>query len=321
MSLDTTYFNRTIAGAAGDISYAINPYAMAEGISQLRGNLVVGALATNYSQEARNQGTRFSQNVRVPKWGSLTVNSKVPGTAVTYDQPTMDKVDIPIDTHKTVDILIEDFGGLFTPTAKVAYAQEAGSVLAEAMEDDIIAMYASASKVLGGVNQEADADFIADINYWARVGKWRAGQGRNIVWGSRGEQQLLKSDTLQTTIVQGGDQSALRNAFIGSIYKFDNYVSNAMPAYTGSPNAEHGMAFQREALGVVFMDMSLESAKPGVQITPIRLSDDNGNLVYSMRSLVSYNQDYRGEAISFDTIYGLGVVNDLLLFDLVIGDY
>ena len=55
------------ASGSGDMTYAVNPYAMAKGLERLNYNLVVTNLITNYSQEARNQGTRMSANVRVPK--------------------------------------------------------------------------------------------------------------------------------------------------------------------------------------------------------------------------------------------------------------
>lgn len=318
---NTTYNNQSSAGAAGSIAYAIQPYAMAKGINNLRETLVMGALITNYSDKARVQGARFADSVRVPKWGTLSANDKTSGTEVTFQQPTMTKADLQIDTHKTVDVLIEDFGGLFTPDAKEGYSVEAGGVLAEAIEADIIALYASAATQLGGITQAADADFVATINYNARNDKWRPNKGRYIVWGPRAERDLLSGNVLQEYVVKGGDQSALRNSQIGNIYRFENYVSNAMPAYTGSPDAEHGIAFQKEAMGIAFLDMSLEGPTPGVEITPIKWADDEGNLVYSMRSLVSYSQSYRGLELSFDTIYGVGVINDSLMYDLVIGDY
>lgn len=314
------YNNQSTIGAAGSMGYAINPYAMAVGLDQLRDNLVVTALISNYSQVAKNQGTRFSNAVRVPKYGSLTAATKTPGTAATYQQPTMTAADITINTHQTVDFLIEDFGGLFDPATKLAYSREAGAVLADAIETNVIALYASAGSDLGSITEDADVDFIASINYAARNGKWRANAEKYIVWGPRGEQDLIASSTLSQYTVTGGDQSALRNAEIGNLFGFRNFVSSAMPAVAGSPSAEHGLAFQREAMGIAFVDMSMEGVY-GVDMTPMNISDDNGNLIYSMRSIAGYSQTNRGISISYDTIYGVGVVNSSLLIDLTIGDY
>ena len=314
------YNNQSSAGDAGSNNYAINPYAMAMGLDQLRDNLVVTALITNYSQVARNQGSRFSNAVRVPKWGSLTAGTKTPGTAFTYEQPTMTKADITIDTHKVAAFLVEDFGGLFAPETREAYMREAGAVIAEAIEDDVIALYASAGRTLGSITEDVDVDFLANVNYYSRSDKWRGNAEKFIVLGPRGEQDLLAGVTLSQYAIQGGDQSALRNAALGQIFNFGVFASSAMPAYTGSSSAEHGMAFQREAMGIAFMDMTMENI-PGVEMRAMNASDDNGNLIYSMRSVVDYSHTNLGVGVSVDTIYGCGVVNSTLLYDLVIGDY
>ena len=87
------------ASGSGDMTYAVNPYAMAKGLERLNYNLVVTNLITNYSQEARNKGTRMSQNVRVPIRGALRAATKTQGTAASYQQAAITKADIAISTH------------------------------------------------------------------------------------------------------------------------------------------------------------------------------------------------------------------------------
>lgn len=319
-AVTSNYNNQSSAGAAGSIAYAIQPFAMAKGINQLKSNLIVTSKIRNVSQDAKVQGAGYADSVRFPKWGSLSANTKTVGTEATRQQATMTKVDLQLDTFKTVDFLLEDFGGLFTPSAKEGFAIEAGGALAEAVETDVIALYASAAHTVGDVSTAASVALISSLKKEARTNKWRNTSPFIAVWGTQGEYDLMNDATLKQYIVTGGDQTAIREGSIGNIYGFANYVSNLMPTVAGSPSAEHGLAFQPEAMGIAFVDMTSE-VLPGVQVTPMNWSDDEGNLIYSMRSIVGYNQLARGLEVSFDTIYGVKVIEDALLIDVLYGAY
>lgn len=319
-AVTSNYNNQSSAGAAGSVAYAITPFAMAKGIQTLKSNLVVTSKIRNVSEIAKVQGGGYADSIRFPKWGSLTAQNKAVGTEATRQQVTMTKVDLQLDTFKTVDFLIEDFGGLFTPAAKEAFAIEAGAAIAQAIETDVISKYASAGIDTGDVDTAASVAMISTLKKLARVNKWRNTSPFIAVWGSQGEYDLLNDSTFKQYMVTGGDQSAIREGFIGNVYGFQNYVSNMMPAVAGSPSAEHAIAFQPEAIAIAFVDMTTQSL-PCVEVTPMNISDDEGNLVYSMRSIVGYNQLARGLEVSFDTIYGIAVVEPTLLIDVTYGAY
>jgi len=295
---------------------------MAKGLERLNSNLVVTNLITNYSQEARSQGTRMSQNVRVPIRGALSAATKTPGTAATYQQAATTVADIAISTHKTVDFLVEDYGGLFDPSTIEGYLVDAGSTLAEAIENSVIALYASAGATKGTATAGLDMALLGTLGKDALEAKWRGNESSFLVVGPEGYYDLYNLAQLTQYAINGGDQSMFRNGFIGNLGGFEVFKSNLIPAVAGSPTGEHCMAFQRESMGIAFVDMSTNGLPAGygagVQITPMNKQDDDGNLIYSMRSIVGYSQTNRGMSVSVDSIYGCGVVRSALLFDVLV---
>ena len=307
---------------AGDMTYAVNPYAMAKGLERLNYNLVATNLITNYSQEARSQGTRVSQNVRVPIRGSLSAATKTPGSAATYQQAATTKADIAINIHETVDFLIEDYGGLFDPSTIEGYMVDAGSTLAEAIENDVIGLYASAGATKGTATAGITMALLGTLQKDAMEALWRGNEPSYLIVGPEGYYDLWNLAQLTQYAIEGGDQRTFRNGYIGQLGGFETFKSNLIPAVSGSPAGEHCMAFQKESMGIAFVDMSTSGLPAGygagVSIQPINKEDDNGNLVYSMRSIVGYSQTNRGMSVSVDSIWGVGVVRSALLFDVLV---
>jgi hypothetical protein len=307
---------------SGDMTYAVNPYAMAKGLERLNSNLVVTSLITNYSQEARNQGTRMSAAVRVPIRGALSAATKTPGTPATYQQAATTKADIAITTHETVDFLVEDYGGLFDPSTIEGYMVDAGSTLAESIENDVIGLYASAGATKGTATAGITMDLLGTLQKDAMEAKWRGNESSYLVVGPEGYYDLWNLAQLTQYAIEGGDQRTLRNGYLGQLGGFETFKSNLIPAVAGSPTGEHCMAFQKEAMGIAFVDMSTNGLPAGygagVQIQPMNKEDDNGNLIYSMRSIVGYSQTNRGMTVSVDSIWGVGVVRSALLFDVLV---
>lgn len=309
---------------SGALNYHIQQYALAQGLGRLGYDLVVTKLITNYSAEAKNQGSRFAQNVRVPIRGAVTVQNKVAGTSITPTAVTSTKADIAISNHKTWDILVEDWGSLFAQDGVMeGYMIDGASAIAEEVEDDVIALYGSASEQIGTAAAGADEALLRLIRETSRGSThlFAMNQPTYVVWGVKGEGDLL-GETMFVKVNEAGTPDALRNASLGRIFGLDNYSSNKMPTVAGSPTAEHAIAFQRDAMGIAFVDMSLQTIPAaftgGVQMAAMTLSDDNGVPAYSLRSIVGYDQLARGTVLSVDTMYGVGVVRSEHLIDVLV---
>jgi len=315
-------YKTSSATDTGSLNYHINEYALVRGLTRLNSDLVVTKLITNYSAQAKAQGSRYAQNVRVPITGTVTATDKTPGTAVTYAAVTSTKADIPINTHKTWDALFEDYGTLFSQSTLLGdYLADASSAIAEEIENDVIALYASAGTQIGTAEGGLTETVLKTARKNARENKFRMSQPMYLVYGTEGEYDLLGVDR-HTLANQSGGTDALTRASFGTIYGMDLYTSNLMPAVTGSPNAEHCMLFQREAMGIAFVDMNTASVPEtytgAVNMQTMSMPDDSGAPIYSLRLIHGYDQKERGTALTVDTIYGVGVVRSALLIDVLV---
>ncbi len=310
MSNVNKYTERTASPTtAGSLNYHIQEFALARGFGRLTKDLVVTKLITNYTADAFNQGSRFASNVRVPKRGAGTINNVVEDGKVAPSQVTSTKADIVINKHKTWDILVRDGGSLFAQEGLLTgYMLDGAAQLAETIESDVIAEIADASATV--TKASPDAAFIAEIRKTSRGSShlFDMSASKYIVWGVAAEEKLL-SENLFVKVNESGTDEALRDAFLGKTYGFENYTSNLIPTTLGQ---ESNMVFQKDAIGIAFVDMSLEDVAGvytgGVDMKSMMFSDDEGVPAYSMRSIVGYSQADRGTLITLDTIYGVDTV-------------
>ncbi len=319
---DTTTIT-TNAGDAGSMNYHRVDVALAFSLERLRKDLLVTSLITNYSEEARAQGSRFAETVRVPRRGEHTVKTKTPQSAATTSKVTDDKETLTIDTHKYIDFTVEDFGSLFVGNNRgylTGTLQDAVDKLAETIETSVMALYTGASRQLGTAGAGASVTLIREIRRYSRLDKWPQTVPSYIVWGPYGEEDLLGQDLFVKANESGSDE-ALVNAFIGRKFGFEHFTSNMVPSLTGTPARESGMAFQSPAMGIAFLDMSTmdlpeEFRGQGTLMRALVMNDDQGRPAYSMRMTSQYDQDAMGTRVQVDTIYGVAVIRDEMLYEV-----
>lgn len=309
---------------SGSMDSAIQQTAIAKVLGRLNANLVVTNLITNRSSDARNQGSRYAATVLIPKTGAVSATNKVPGSPAVPVAATATQSTITINKHKTWDILVEDYGSLFSgPQLILQYAEDASAVLAEAIEVDVIGNYTSASRVISGASINANWSLVTLIRKYTRQDKWSQNGETNIVWGPNAEYALFGSDQWNKTYVFGTDQAgnSVVTGDLGTRLGMHHYTSNLMPMIAGSPSNEVSIAFQKDAIAICFVDMSMndmpeELRAPTVKMVTMDYTDDHGTPIYSMRNIVGYSQLDRGMLVTYDTIYGTGPVRPEKLYAL-----
>lgn len=318
------YKNNSSADASGAVNYAIQDVALAQGLGRLVSDLVVARLVTNYSAEARAQGSRFASKVRVPKRGEVASTAKTPGTAATPAAAVMTKGEIEINKHRTWDILVEDYGSLFTGgDLLTGYLVDGAGKIAEDIETDVIAsIYQNASRILGAPQGGMSVSLIRTARKHSRNDKWSQSSPSYMIHGPEAEADLL-AEALFVQADQAGTTEALVNARLGRKFGFEHYTSNLLPVIAGSPGAEHGIAFQSESNGIAFIDlneadMPAEFQNTGVFKRAMTLDDNEGNPVYGMRMIVGYSQLDRGYVLTVDSIYGVGAVRTEKAYDILV---
>lgn len=308
---------------AGSLNYNILPVALAKSLGKLASDLGIAKLVTNYTSEAFNQGSRFGMAVRVPKRGAVASTAKVPGTGVTPAAATSTKADITINQHYTWDILVEDYGSLFTQAGLLqGYLEDGELEIAEDIEASIMALYAVASASVGSAGGNASVALIRSMRALARgaAHKFNLKAPMSAVWGVDAEADLL-GETLFAKANESGSTETIVEARLGRKFGIDHYTSNLIASVAGSPGAEHNLFFQKDAIGIAFVDMNLGNV-PGtfignVLMKAMFLPDDDGVPTYSMRSIIGYDQKERGTMLTVDSIWGVGAVRAEHLLDVI----
>lgn len=315
-------YKASSATDSGAINYHILPYTMANGMGQLHYDLTMTRLVRNYSAEARNQGTRMSENVRIPFTGSVSATNKVAGTQFTPSAATSTKIDLAINTHKVWAILVEDWGSLFTGSGVLqTYMNDGMHAIAEEIENDVIGLYAGLSNSVGSAEGNLTDAVVRETRKTLRENKAPMSQPFFFLIGTEGEYDALGIDRF-VLANESGKTDALENARLGTKYGFEFYTSNLMPAITGSPSGEHCIAFQRDAFGIAFVDMATadvpETAVDGHLTQAMNFPDSNGNPTYSMRTIISRSHKDLGTIFSIDTMYGVQEIRDALAVDVLV---
>lgn len=310
-------------GAAGSVGYHVLEYALAQGLGKLRKDLVVTRLIDNRSAQAKAKGSRYGENLRVPKRGSGSAQTKTPGTAATPQALTDSTADIALNTHKTWDILVEDYGSLFTQKGLLSgYLQDGAGDIAEAIETAVIANYASAGGTVGSAGGNASSTLVRTVRLTSRGASYLFSQSEPtyMVWGINAEYDLL-GVALFVQADQSGRLDALEKAKLGNKLGVEHFSSNMIAAVAGSPGAEHNMCFQKDGMAIAFVDMGMEDIPStytaGVMMKSMSYNDDEGNPIYQMRSIIGYDQLERGTVLTVDTIFGTGVVRSEHLIDVL----
>ena len=296
--------------------------ALAEGLGRLHSDLVVTRLVKNYSAYAQAKGSRYADIVAVPFRGEKAVRTKVAGTAFTPSVIDNSQVTITIDKHQFYDVLLEDYGALWVQQGLLeGYMTDGASLLAEAIETDVISNYASLATQVGTAGGGLGDATLLSIRHQLRTNKFQMNKPTNLVYGVLGEQDLLAVDK-QTLVNESGSADALTEAYFGRRYGMNLYTSNLMPAVTGTPTAEHALCFQEDAFGVIFIDMNTESVVPGnnlgVYMKQMTYSDDAGAPIYNMRMVVSYEHKDFGPLLTVDTMYGSAEIRDIVGIDVLV---
>jgi hypothetical protein len=114
-------------------------------LQALRNRIVLASIVTKDSDIAS-----FTQGsvLHIPVPGTFVANNKVTNTPVTLQVPTDSKIDVTLNKHKEVTFLIEDpVRAQANQDVMQRYARNAVIPLAEAIEADLFALYATLTPV------------------------------------------------------------------------------------------------------------------------------------------------------------------------------
>lgn len=267
----------------------------AEALGYLQANTVLAFLVNqDYSNEVATHG----QSVKIPFTGALSVNDKAADTDITLQAPADTAVTVTLDKHKEVSFVIEDIAEAFSrPNYLQAYASDAMSVIAEQIDTDIAALYATFSQSIDATAGLAEDDFreaarLLDSARAPQVGRYMV-LHEDAAYETRGIDRVINSDYRQSL-------GALAAAnFLGDFMGFRLFMNQNIPFSTDLKN----LAFHRNAIVMATRPMPL-STSPNVAQT---IASEGG---FSVRVTRSYDHDKLGEKFTLDVLYGVAELRD-----------
>lgn len=268
-------------------------------LSALRSRLRLARLVTK-DTDVTNAFT-VGDVLHIPAPGTFTANNKTAGAAVSLQAPTDSEVTVTLNKHKEVSFLVEDpVRAQENQSVMDRYATNAVIPIANAIEDDLFALYAGFSATpLGGASafDAARARSARQVLNDANVPE----TGRNLVITSSSEMALLSDSNIQSYF-QYSRSDNVEEGFVGRLYGFDVYYSNRVPLATTYKN----LAFQTEAM--ILAMRRLPDPPAGSGATSATVTDPESGLM--LRATTAYNASYLGVQVTFDVLYGVAELRD-----------
>lgn len=243
--------------------------------------------------------------LHIPYPGTFTANDKAANTNVTLQTPAGGaEVQVALNKHKEVSFIIEDVArAQANQDIMDRYINAAVPAIAEAVESDLLALYAD---VDGTTTGTTGTDLSAATLRATRkaLNDAKAPQvNRNIVVATKDEISLLADTDLKEYLAFSRPQ-AVADANLGRAYGFDIWMSQLVPVVTGTPNSTKNIAFVPDAFMLAMRGLPEPPAGIGAQAATMR--DPESGLV--LRVLHAYNPAALGIQVTIDVLYGVKTI-------------
>ena len=275
-------------------------------VAAYQSNLVLANLVKKMSHAGKKGDT-----IHIPKPTRGTASAKAASSQVTLIAATESEVQVSINKHYEYSRLIEDITDVQSqPSLRQFYTQDAGYALAKQVDDDLFALgkslgdsdgadwvhsnsfYIDGSNGLAAyaVDTVASTDLFTDLAFRDAVQQLDDADvpmdGRFIVVPPSVRNTIMGIDRYNSSDFVDG--RSVMNGQIGSLYGVDVYVSSNCPVIeTAAQNTAGG---------------DVKAAIFGHQDAFV-LAEQLG-----VRTQTQYKQEYLGDLMTADTLYGVEVV-------------
>lgn len=203
--------------------------AMIEAMAQ-EASIVAGL--TNGMYQADSNGAKV---INIQKISLGSIGNYVPGTPLTYADLTDSQIDVALDQRKVFTFKVEDVDTAQTNIdVKNVAIQQNGKLLALEADKYVFGLYSKAGKQINDGDNPAGAldlnsanveDTILEVKEW--MDSKSVGSDRALVVEPWFLNKMIKAGLTRQTGI--GDEAYV-NGFVGKIFGFDVYVSNALTA-------------------------------------------------------------------------------------------
>ncbi len=287
--ITTTYLNDSIATLIA-----------AEALGYLKANTVMARLvARDWDNEIATHG----KIVSIPYSGTLAVQDKAEGSAVTLQQPNDGAYSVTLDKHKEISFLLEDYArALSRPDWLQVYAGDAMALLSEQIDGDLLALYSGLSQTIDASTGLGEDDF-REARRLLNVAKAPLAN-RYAVLHPDADKEFLGIDVAINAQYAQSLGGALANSYTGQFMGFQTFMCQKVTQLAGPPKSDKNVFFHRNAL--VLATRPLPPAPAGAGVIQ-RVMDEDG---IGLRVTISYNPSYLGIQVTIDVLYGVAELRD-----------
>jgi hypothetical protein len=240
--------------------------------------------------------------LHIPFPGTFVANDKAPGGNVTQQVPTDSEVLVTLNKHKEVTFLVEDVPKVQANQDLMdRYIRNAIVPLAEAIENDLFALYASLTNSVTSATMNDVQVRQANLQLNKQKVPRSPDTTRNLIVAPESEMVLLGTSNLQSFFAFSNPESVRSGRIASGMYGFDVYMSQLVPLATTLKN----LAITQEAF-ILAMRSLPEAGNPGVD--QMVINDPQSRLTF--RQTVSYNPNALGVQVTLDVLYGVNVMRN-----------
>lgn len=244
--------------------------------------------------------------LNIPYPGKFTAQLKSPDTPVTLQTPTGAATkQVVLDKHRHVSFLVEDVTRAQTNVNLIdRYVQAAAIALAEAIEQDLFALYAQLTESVGTAgNDLTSATIRAALR---KLDENRAPMApRNLVISPKDHVALLNDSALQNYFAFS-QREVIQNGAVGRLYGFDVYMSQLVPQVSGNPTTTYNLAFHPEAFILAMRPLAEPPGNLSAGAAMATVVDRRSGL--AIQVVQSYVPQYLGVQVTLHVLYGVAVL-------------
>jgi len=268
----------------------------------LKANLVMARLVT---KDSDLEPAFVGKTLNIPYPGTFTAQDKAPDAAINPQVPAGGAtISVTLNRHKAVDFLVEDVPRAQARTELLdRYIRPAAIAIAEAVERDLFALYASLTASVGTTGTDISAATVRQARKALNDALVPA-DTRYLVISPKDEIALL-ADASLASYFAFSRQQGIAEGSLGRLYGFDVYMSQLVPA-VGTPVSTKNLAFHREAFILATRPFVDPPPSTGVQAATVQ-DPDNGIVI---RVVYTYDIAFRGVRVGLDILYGVAVLRN-----------
>lgn len=271
-----------------------------DGLGHLRSYLnLARTVNRNYEQgDFRTKG----KSITVPKRGALTANDKTAKSNVTKQAPDDDGITLTLNKHKEVTFLMEDVASVQAVRGSIGgYIQDAVAVIAEQVESDLAALYASAGNT---ISYSTFSSWPTAISRARRILVTNKVPRTQTVYGQFDEyavEAMVNEDKIADASKFGSREGVVEGALtkVRGVNLFESQIVGIDTST--SPDTYHNLVYTRDAMMLAVRPLPAIGSGMGTQQATIE--DPESGL--AIRSSMSYDKDALGLQVTLDILYGV----------------